>query len=83
MSNIITLFGMNESQKWLAEQAWLCETFEEVSELMDAIDENMHQDLYLVMELIFLADVDNAVITQDDCIDAVDIMRKIKYELDA
>jgi len=83
MSNIITLFGMNESQRWLAEQAWLCETFEEVADLMDAIDETLHHDLYLVMELIFLADVDNIVITKEDCIDAVDIMRKIEHELDA
>ena len=34
------------------------------------------------MELIYLGDVDNLVISESDCPDVVDIMEKIRSELD-
>ena len=82
MSTIINLFGLNEQQRWLAQQLWLCQTLDEVRDLRDAVDENLHHDLILIMELIYLGDVDNLVISESDCPDVVDIMEKIKSELD-
>ena len=82
MSTIINLFGLNEQQRWLAQQLWLCQTLDEVRDLRDAVDENLHHDLILIMELIYLGDVDNLVISESDCPDVVDIMEKIRSELD-
>ena len=82
MSTIINLFGLNEQQRWLAQQLWLCQTLDEVRDLRDAVDENLHHDLILIMELIYLGDVDNLVISESDCPDVVDIMEKIISELD-
>ena len=82
MSTIINLFGLNEQQRWLAQQLWLCQTLDEVRDLRDAVDEDLHHDIILIMELIYLGDVDNLVISESDCPDVVDIMEKIKSELD-
>ena len=82
MSTIINLFGLNEQQRWLAQQLWLCQTLDEVRDLRDAVDEDLHHDLILIMELIYLGDVDNLVISESDCPDVVDIMEKIRSELD-
>jgi len=82
MSTIINLFGLNEQQRWLAQQLWLCQTLDEVRDLRDAVDEDLHHDLILIMELIYLGDVDNLVVSESDCPDVVDIMEKIRSELD-
>ena len=82
MSTIINLFGLNEQQRWLAQQLWLCQTLDEVRDLRDAVDEDLHHDIILIMELIYLGDVDNLVISESDCPDVVDIMEKIRSELD-
>lgn len=82
MPAIISLHGMNDQQRWLAEQLWICDSLDEIAELRDSVDETMHHDLYLVMELIFLADMDSCINTEDDSIDAIDIMEKIRHELD-
>jgi len=67
MSTIINLFGLNEQQRWLAQQLWLCQTLDEVRDLRDAVDEDLHHDLILIMELIYLGDVDNLVVSESDC----------------
>ena len=81
MNSIINLNGLNEQQQWLAQQLWICDTLDEVPDLRDSLDESMWKDLFLVMELIFLSDMDNVVITESDCPDAVDMMEKIRHEL--
>jgi len=81
MNSIINLNGLNEQQQWLAQQLWICDTLDEVADLRDSLDESMWKDLFLVMELIFLSDMDNVVITESDCPDAVDMMEKIRHEL--
>lgn len=83
MRSIINLNGLNEQQKWLARQLWLCESLEEIAELRDSLDEDMYHDIHLVMELIFLADMDNFVIDEKDCKDAARIIERIQDELDA
>jgi len=79
MSSVISLFGLNERQKWLAQQLWTCDSLDEVAELRDSLDESHWHDLFLVMELIWLADVDSMVYYESDCPDAVDIMESLKY----
>jgi len=78
MNSIISLRGLNAQQRWLAQQLWICENLDEVADLRDSIDEDMWHDMYLVMELIWLADVDRAVYYESDCPDAVDIMEMLK-----
>jgi len=78
MSSVISLFGLNNRQKWLAQQLWTCDSLDEVADLRDSLDESHWHDLFLVMELIWLADVDNAVYYESDCLDASDIMEIIK-----
>jgi hypothetical protein len=82
MPSIINLFGLSEQQRWLAQQLWICDSLDEVADLRDSLDESMWHDMYLVMELIFLADLDNVVISESDCPDAVDIMEKLRYDAD-
>jgi hypothetical protein len=82
MNSIINLNGLSERQQWLAQQLWICDTLDEVADLRDSLDESMWHDLFLVMELIFLADVDSVVQTESDCPDAIDIMEKIRHESD-
>jgi len=83
MRSIISLNGLNEQQRWLAHQLWLCESLDEVADLRDSLDEDMYHDIHLVMELIFLADMDNFVIDEKDCKDAAKIIERIQDELDA
>jgi len=83
MKSIISLNGLNEQQRWLAQQLWLCESLDEVADLRDSLDEDMYHDIHLVMELIFLADMDNFVIDEKDCKDAARIIERIQDELDA
>jgi len=78
MSSVISLFGLNERQKWLAQQLWTCDSLDEVAELRDSLDESHWHDLFLVMELIWLADVDSTVYYESDCPDAVDIMEMLR-----
>jgi hypothetical protein len=80
MNSIISLFGLNQRQKWLAQQLWICETLDEVADLRDSIDEDMWQDLFVVMELIFLADVDSVVDSKEDCAEAIEILERIRDE---
>jgi len=82
MPSVISLFGLNEEQKWLAQQLWSCDSLDEVADLRDSLDESLWHDLFLVMELIWLADVDSAVFTESDCADAIDIMEKLRYDAD-
>jgi len=82
MPSVISLFGLNDKQKWLAQQLWTCDTLDEVAELRDSLDEDHWHDLFLVMELIWLADVDTAVYYESDCADAIDIMEKLRYDAD-
>jgi len=82
MPSVISLFGLNSQQKWLAQQLWTCDTLDEVAELRDSLDEDHWHDLFLVMELIWLADVDTAVYYESDCLDAIDIMEKLRYDAD-
>jgi len=82
MPSIINLFGLSEQQRWLARQLWICENLDEVADLRDSLDESMWHDMYLVMELIFLADLDNLIYTESDCADVVDIMEKLRYDAD-
>jgi hypothetical protein len=56
---------------------------DEVADLRDSLDEDMYHDIHLVMELIFLADMDNFVIDEKDCKDAAAIIGRIQDELDA
>lgn len=75
MNSIIEIENLTAQQKWLCQQLWLCETFDEVLELRDAIDADMHRDLVLMVMMIQLADVDNSVVDESDCIEAqVEIM---------
>jgi len=75
MNSIIEIENLTAQQKWLCQQLWLCETFDEVLELRDAIDADMHRDLVLMIMMIQLADVDNSVVDESDCIEAqVEIM---------
>jgi hypothetical protein len=78
MSSVINLFGLNNRQRWLAQQLWTCDTLDEVAELRDSLDERHWHDLFLVMELIWLADVDNMVFYESDCPDAFDIMEMLR-----
>jgi len=80
MNSIISLFGLNSQQKWLAQQLWTCDTLDEVAELRDSLDEDLWHDLFVVMELIFLADIDNIVNTEEDCEVANLIIRKVRDE---
>ena len=80
MNSIINLDGLNEQQRWLAQQIWICDTLDEVAELRDSLHESMWHDLFLVMELIFLADMDNIIQTESDCPDAFDIMEKLRHD---
>jgi len=80
MNTVISLFGLNEQQRWLAQQLWICDSLDDIADLRDSIDESMWRDMYTVMELIFIADMDNVVIDEDDCPDAIDIMRRIRDE---
>jgi len=80
MNSTISLFGLNQRQRWLAQQLWLCETLDEVAELRDSIDEDMWQDLFVIMELIFLADMDSMIDNEEDCKDAIKIMKRIRDE---
>jgi hypothetical protein len=82
MPSVISLFGLNEEQKWLAQQLWSCDSLDEVADLRDSLDEAHWHDLFLVMELIWLADVDSAVFAESDCADAIDIMEKLRYDAD-
>jgi hypothetical protein len=82
MPSVISLFGLNEEQKWLAQQLWSCDSLDEVADLRDSLDESLWHDLFLVMELIWLADVDSAVFAESDCADAIDIMEKLRYDAD-
>lgn len=81
MNSIISLTGLTEQQKWLAQQLWMCDNLDEVAELRDALDQSMWHDMHLVMELIFLADIDNMVLTESDCPHVIDIMEKIRYDV--
>jgi len=80
MPAIINLHGLTEQQRWLAQQLWICDSLDEVAQFRDSIDEDMWHDMYLVMELIFLADVDSCVQTESDCPDAVDIMEMLRHD---
>ena len=80
MPSVISLFGLNDKQKWLAQQLWTCDTLDEVAELRDSLDEYHWHDLFLVMELIWLADVDSMIYYESDCEDAIDIMEKLRYD---
>lgn len=80
MPAIINLQGLTEQQRWLAQQLWTCDSLDEVAELRDSLNEEMWHDMYLVMELIFLADVDSYVVDESDCPDAFDIMEKLRYD---
>ena len=80
MNSTISLFGLNQRQRWLAQQLWICETLDEVAELRDSIDEEMWHDLFVVMELIFLADMDSMVTDEKDCKDAIEIIERIRDE---
>lgn len=80
MSAIISLEGLTDQQKWLAQQLWLCSSLDEVAEFRDSIDEDMWHDMYLVMELIFLADMDSYIVDESDCPDAIDIMENLRYD---
>jgi hypothetical protein len=82
MPSVISLFGLNEKQKWIAQQLWCCDTLDEVADLRDSLDEAHWHDLFLVMELIWMSDVDNAVYYESDCADAIDIMEKLRYDAD-
>jgi len=80
MNSIIEIDRLTSQQKWLCQQLWLCETFDEIIELRDSVDSDMHLDLVLMIKLIQLADIDNSVIDESDCIDAqVEIMNFMKY----
>lgn len=83
MSWIISLYGMTEQQKWLAQQLWLCDGWDEVREFRDSIDPEMWPDAQLVMECLILADMDNAINDETDCEEAVTILERIQNELDA
>ena len=80
MSSIISLRGLNAQQRWLAQQLWICDTLDEVADLRDSLDQDMWHDMYLVMELIFLADVDSYIIDENDCKDANNIMERLKND---
>jgi len=80
MNSIISLFGLNQRQKWLAQQLSLCETLDEIAELRDSIDEDMWHDMFVIMELIFLADFDNVVDSKEDCAEAIEILERIRDE---
>ena len=80
MSSIISLRGLNDQQRWLAQQLWICDNLDEVADLRDSIDEDMWHDMYLVMELIFLADIDSYIIDENDCKDANTIINELSRD---
>lgn len=75
---IISLYGLNETQRWLASQLWLCDNLEEVEEFRNSIDEDLWFDLYLLMYLIFLSDLDASVLYEEDCAEARCILDRIR-----
>ena len=77
---IISLYGLTDQQAWLAQQLWTCDTLDEIADLKDSIQDDMHDDLYLVMELIYMAHVDNYVETEEDCKTVNTILRRIQDE---
>ena len=78
-NSIIQITNLTDQQQWLCQQLWLCETFDEIIDLRDSIDRDMHHDLMLMILLIKLADIDNSVIDESDCIDAqVEIMNLMR-----
>ena len=80
LNSVIEIDHLNDQQKWLAQQLWLCDTFEDVIELKDAIDPSMHHDMILMMILIQMADIDNTVVDERDCVEAqVEIMNLMRY----
>jgi hypothetical protein len=80
-NSIIQIDHLTDQQQWLCQQLWLCETFDEIIELRDAIDRDMHHDLMLMILLIKLADLDNSVVDESDCIDAqVEIMNLMRQD---
>lgn len=80
-NSIIQIDNLTDQQQWLCQQLWLCETFDEIIELRDSIDRDMHHDLMLMILLIKLADLDNSVVDESDCIDAqVEIMNLMRQD---
>ena len=77
---IISLYGLTDLQAWLAQQLWSCDTLDEIADLKDSIQDDMLDDLYLVMELIYFAHVDQYVETEEDCSTVSEILRRIQYE---
>ena len=75
---IISLYGLSDQQAWLAQQLWTCDDLDEIADLKDSIQDDMLPDLYLVMECIYIAHVDNYVETEEDCKTAITILRRIQ-----
>jgi len=77
---IISLYGLSDQQAWLAQQLWTCDSLDEIADLRDSIQDDMLPDLYLVMECIYMAHVDQYVETEEDCTTAKTILRRIQHE---
>lgn len=78
-NTIIQIENLTDQQCWLCQQLWLCESFDDIIELRDSIDRDMHHDLMLMILMIKLADLDNSVVDESDCVDAqVEIMNLMR-----
>ena len=77
---IISLSGLTDQQAWLAAQLWTCDDLDEIADLKDSIQDDMLPDLYLVMECIYMAHVDQYVETEEDCATVSAILRRIQDE---
>lgn len=81
MNSIINIDSLTEQQAWICQQLWLCESLQDVVDFKYAMPEDMQLDINLMIQLIFLADIDNSVIDESDCLEAqIEIMNFMRSD---
>jgi hypothetical protein len=61
---------VTKQQQELLNEIWACDSEDDINELLEAVEPEYRQEVLLLAECVFLAHLDDLVLSETDCAEA-------------
>jgi len=73
--------GVNQRQQELLNEIWACDSEDDINELVEAVEPEYRQEVLLLAECVFLAHLDDLVLSETDCAEARSELAALRMKL--
>ena len=70
--------GVNQLQQELLNEIWACDSEEDLEQFIDAVEPEYRQQVLLLAECVFLAHLDDCVLSETDCAEARTLLTALR-----